>query len=175
MSHREHQDKAPARLNFAVLTVSDSRDESTDESGRTIMAMLAERDHGVVGYRIVPDEPERIRQAVGEWLARDELQAVIVNGGTGVSPRDRTVEAMEPLLDKQLPGFGELFRWLSYQEIGPAAMLSRALAGTAGGRILFCLPGSTGACRLAMERLILPQAGHLWAMLHPEPCSSGRG
>ena len=168
MSHQEHQDKAPARLNFAVLTVSDSRDKSTDGSGRTILAMLAERGHGLVEYRIVPDEPELIRQAVGEWLARDDLQAVVVNGGTGVSPRDRTVEAVEPLLDMQLPGFGEIFRWLSYQEIGPAAMLSRALAGTASGRILFCLPGSTGACRLAMERLILPQAGHLWAMLHPE-------
>ncbi len=174
MSHQEHQDKAPARLNFAVLTVSDSRDESTDESGRTIMAMLAERGHGLVGYRIVPDEPELIRKAIGEWLAREDLQAVVVNGGTGVSPRDRTVEAVEPLLDRRLPGFGEIFRWLSYQEIGPAAMLSRALAGTARGKAVYCLPGSTAGCRLAMERLILPVTGHFWAMLHPEPRSSGQ-
>ncbi len=158
--HAHHSDE-PTRARVAVLTVSDSRTEETDRSGATIRGMLEDAGHEVFGYRILPDEPEEVRQAIERWTASDGCDAIIVNGGTGVSSRDRTYEAVAGMLDKRLDGFGELFRVLSYEDVGSAAMLSRAVAGAVGRKVVFSLPGSTGAVKLALEKLILPELGHL--------------
>ncbi len=164
-SHLEHKEKGRMAVACGVITVSDTRTEETDTSGKLIQAMLADGGHTVKAYHIVPDDPERIRPLLESVLARDEVQAVIVNGGTGISRRDLTFDALAGMLEKTLPGFGELFRALSYEEIGSAALLSRAAAGTIGGCVVFSVPGSSGAVRLAMERLILPEMGHIVAEL----------
>ncbi len=148
---------------MGVITASDTRDASSDESGRLICEMLEGGGHRVSHYEVLPDTPERIAEVVRERLR--ELDGLIVNGGTGIAPRDSTIEALRPLLDKELDGFGELFRALSFQEIGSAAFLSRALAGISGGKILVALPGSPNACRLAMEKLLLPELGHMAHLL----------
>lgn len=161
MSHLEHKRDAPSSVACAVVTVSDTRTEGSDESGRVARELLERAGHRVVDYRIIPDDRERIEQTVREIAARGQVQAVILNGGTGLSRRDSTCEALKPLLEKELPGFGELFRWLGYRDIGPSAMLSRALAGVMSGVFLCALPGSPRAVRLAMEELLLPELGHL--------------
>ena len=161
----QHRAYAPTVVSCAVLTVSDSRTLSDDTSGKLIQELLAAGGHKAVEHTIVPDEREAIRSAVLRALARAEVDGVIVTGGTGVSPRDVTPEAVEPLFEKPLAGFGELFRSLSFQEIGAAAMLSRATAGTTGGKVVFVLPGSSGAVRLGMERLIVPELPHLVGQL----------
>ena len=158
-----HRRAAPRRVPTAVLTVSDTRSLETDTGGAAVAALLEEAEHPVVAREVVPDEPGAIAAAVHAALSRDDVRALILTGGTGVAPRDVTPDAVEPLLDRLVPGFGELFRALSYQEIGSAALLSRALAGIASGRPVFVLPGSRGAVRLAMERLVLPELGHLAA------------
>jgi molybdenum cofactor biosynthesis protein B len=142
-----------------VLTCSDSRAQADDVSGRALREGLEAAGHSVVGQTVVRDEPEQIRAAVERGLA-DGARAVLVTGGTGITRRDQTVEAIRPLLEKEIPGFGELFRMLSFQEIGSAAWLSRALAGTVRGALIFVLPGSPNAVRLALDRLILPELGH---------------
>jgi len=160
---RIHRAAAPRIVRVGVVTASDTRDESTDTSGRYLRDTLADHGQLVVHRTIVPDEPERVRLAVAAAAAAG-AEVVIVTGGTGISRRDSTFEAIDGLLARRLPGFGELFRLLSFQEIGSAAMLSRATAGvTADGLIIFAIPGSTGACRTALERLILPELGHLVA------------
>ncbi|MDH4225849.1 MAG: MogA/MoaB family molybdenum cofactor biosynthesis protein [Deltaproteobacteria bacterium] len=160
-SHRDHKDQAPRSVSVALVTISDTRDEAADTSGRLIKDMLKEAGHGVNQTHIVPDDPSRISRLLEELLASSSLQAVILNGGTGISHRDVTFDVINGILEKPLPGFGELFRALSYQEIGSAAMLSRATAGVRGGKVLFSIPGSRGAVRLAMEKLILPELGHI--------------
>jgi molybdopterin adenylyltransferase len=162
-SHREHKASSPASVRCAVLTVSDTRTEANDTGGGAIVKLLAEHGHEVMFKQIVRDEPDQVRALIAKWIEGDErtVQAIITTGGTGISSRDRTYEAVTGLLDKQLDGFGELFRMLSFQEIGAGAMLSRACAGVARGRIVICLPGSEHAVRLAMTRLILPELGHL--------------
>lgn len=160
---QHHRAGAHQHLKVAVITASDTRTAADDESGRVIRDELEGAGHRVAHYEVVPDDPERIRAIVRERTACDD--AVIINGGTGIAARDSTIEAVRPLLDKELEGFGELFRMLSYQEIGSAAFLSRALAGTAGGRIVVALPGSPAACRLALEKLLLPELGHLAHLL----------
>lgn len=142
-----------------MITVSDSRTEETDTSGKLIRDLLRNAGHEVTYYEIMPDEPKLISAAV--LAHRDGLDVIVINGGTGISPRDQTYEAVKWLLDKVLDGFGELFRMLSYQEIGSAAFLSRAIAGISAGKIVVCLPGSTAACRLGMEKLLLPELGHM--------------
>ncbi|MEN9933813.1 MAG: hypothetical protein RLZZ387_392 [Chloroflexota bacterium] len=168
MSHREHETRAREELRAvlcAVITISDTRTEETDTSGRTIRLLLEEKQHLVARYAVVKDEPEQIVAAVRAAVTAG-CQVVLTNGGTGISTRDSTYEAIDGLLEKRLPGFGELFRALSYQEIGAAAMLSRATAGTVGDAVLFAMPGSTNAVRLAMQKLILPQLHHLvWETL----------
>ncbi len=161
MGHLEHRKKSPAHVRCFVLTISDTRTESTDTGGRAVADLLESADHELVGRRIVPDDQEQVRSVLDSLLARDDVQAVITTGGTGISSRDGTFEAVSTLLEKRLDGFGELFRMLSFEEIGAAAMLSRACAGTARGRIILSLPGSEHAVRLAMNRLILPELGHL--------------
>lgn len=148
---------------MGVITASDTRDESSDESGRLIRQLLEAEGHRVAHYEILPDTPELIAAAVRDGLRG--LDGVIINGGTGIAPRDSTIEAIRPLIEKELEGFGELFRALSFQEIGSAAILSRAMAGISGGKILVALPGSTNACRLAMEKLLLPELGHIAHLL----------
>jgi molybdenum cofactor biosynthesis protein B len=163
MGHREHRETAPKSITLAVITVSDTRTPSTDESGMLICDLCRQAGHQPVHHVVVPDEPGKVRSAVSEALARPGVQAVLVNGGTGISGRDRTFEAISGLFELRLDGFGELFRHLSYQEIGPAAMLSRAVAGVVLGRPVFSMPGSPAAVRLAMERLILPELAHVVA------------
>jgi molybdenum cofactor biosynthesis protein B len=148
-----------------VVTVSDTRTAETDVSGARIRAALEGAGHRVVSYAILPDEPGRIREHVERALADPAVQAVIVNGGTGVAPRDTTYEALTALLEKRLDGFGELFRMLSWEQVGSAAMLSRAAAGVARGKILASLPGSPDAVTLAMERLLVPELGHMARLL----------
>lgn len=161
MSHLEHK-RGPARsVRCFVLTVSDTRTHETDRSGAAISALLETDGHVVTGRQIVPDEPAEVQRVVRQQLAAPEPEAIVITGGTGISSRDTTFEALAELLQKRLEGFGELFRMLSYQEIGSAAMLTRACAGIAGQKVVFVLPGSENAVRLAMTRLILPELSHL--------------
>ncbi len=157
----QHRDAAPAVVRCAVLTVSDTRTPETDTSGAFITSSLTARGHEVVDYRIVPDEPEDIRVCLETWTRRDDVDAILSNGGTGIAARDTTYDVIAGLLERRLDGFGELFRMLSYQEIGAAAMLSRATAGVYRGRLLVALPGSPNAVRLGMDRLILPEIAHI--------------
>jgi molybdenum cofactor biosynthesis protein B len=156
---REHRSDAPTHVACFVLTCSDSRAQADDVSGRALREGLEAAGHSVVGQTVVRDEPEQIRAAVERGL-QGGARAVLITGGTGITRRDQTVEAVRPLLEKEIPGFGELFRMLSFQEIGSAAWLSRALAGTVRGALVFVLPGSPNAVRLALDRLILPELGH---------------
>ena len=158
---RDHKAHAPTRVGCFVLTISDTKTPETDTSGRLICELLEKAGHNVKGKSIVKDEPVWVQSVIREQCADPSVRVVILTGGTGITSRDATYEAVEALLDKRLPGFGELFRFLSYQEIGPAAMLSRAQAGVCQGRIIFSLPGSPNASRLAMEKLIIPELGHL--------------
>ncbi len=161
MGYHEHKEKAPQTASCAVLIISDSRTERDDESGRLIKQELTENGHRVVFYTILKNEADSIKQQVNELLLREELQVIITSGGTGVSHRDVTVETISTLLEKRLDGFGELFRWLTYQEIGTGSIMSRAVAGVIRGKVVFCFPGSLGAAKLAMEKIILPEIGHL--------------
>ncbi len=144
-----------------MLTVSDTRTEETDASGSLIGRLLEERGHRIVDYRIVPDDPQQIAGTFQAWTTEEDVQAIISNGGTGIARRDTTYDVVSGLLEKRLDGFGELFRMLSYAEIGAAAMMSRAIGGTYRGRAVFVLPGSLNAVALAMERLILPELPHV--------------
>lgn len=161
MSHTAHRQASVKTTQCYVLTISDTRTDDDDTSGRAIVDLMTEGGHRVVGKSIVPDEPERVRQVVEDQLARSDVQVLIATGGTGISSRDRTYETITGLIDKRIDGFGELFRALSYQEVGTAAMLSRAVAGTARGKIVISVPGSENAVRLAISRLVLPEIGHL--------------
>lgn len=143
-----------------MVTVSDTRTEDTDESGKLIQEKLTAAGHRVVGYRIVKDDLDQIRKALEEIEDDQDAQVAILNGGTGISSRDVTCEALTPFLTKEVPGFGELFRYLSFQEVGAFAMLSRALAGLMGRKLVFALPGSTQAVALAMDKLVVPVLGH---------------
>lgn len=159
-SHHHRRD-APDHVPTAVITVSDTRTLETDTGGALVVQHLGQAGHPVASREIVADESELISAALARALDADGVRAVILTGGTGVAPRDVTPESVEPLLDRIVPGFGELFRQLSYADIGSAAILSRALAGLARGRVVFVIPGSRGAVELAMEKLILPEIGHL--------------
>ncbi len=157
----EHKVNAPKTIGCWVLTISDSKTTDTDTSGKLIRELLSGAGHRVVGAEIVRDEPSDVQRVIRDACGNGAVQAVVMTGGTGITSRDSTFEAVEAMLDKRLPGFGELFRMLSYQEVGGAAMLSRAQMGIAQGRIIVSLPGSPNACRLALEKLLLPELGHL--------------
>lgn len=165
MSVHEHKERGKKSIRCYVITVSDTRNEATDTSGQAIKKLLADEGHQAAGYRIVKDEPAQIESVLNEALGQHDLDAVIVNGGTGIAPRDGTYEVVSRYLEKKLDGFGEIFRYLSYQDIGSAAIMSRAAAGTARGKILISLPGSKGAVILAMEKLILPEIRHMVSQL----------
>ncbi len=158
---REHKATAPRAIGCFILTISDSKTPETDTSGALIRERLIGAGHTVVGQAIVRDEPAQVAALIRKGCADPAIEAFILTGGTGVTSRDSTFEAVEALLDKRLTGFGELFRMLSYEEVGAAAMLSRAQGGVVQGRALFSLPGSPNACRLALEKLILPELGHV--------------
>jgi len=160
-STQEHRRRAPKSLTVCVLTVSDTRTLETDEGGALIESMLQAAEHTVRARRIVPDEQEQIAAVARELLRIDGVQALLVTGGTGLAARDQTTEAIEALYDALIPGYGELFRMLSFQEIGPSAMLSRASAGRVGLQVVITMPGSPAGVRLAMERLIVPELPHL--------------
>ena len=169
LSTEEHRAESPGKVRCFVLTVSDSRDAESDTSGYLIRDFLENAGHAVVGSQIVRDEESAIREAV--QTATNGIfdpEIIIVTGGSGIGARDVSPEALRPLLTKELPGFGEIFRVLSFQEVGAAAMLSRAFAGVAGRTLLFVLPGSTNAVKLAMNRIIVPELGHLVREVRPE-------
>lgn len=157
----EHDSRTATRLCCAAITISDTRTEADDRGGKLLADLLTEAGHKVAVRRIVPDEPDRIRPLVEQLVADASIDAVLMTGGTGVSARDQTYETVSSLMTKPLPGYGELFRLLSFEEIGPAAMLSRATGGVVQTTVLLTMPGSPAAVRLAMQRLILPELGHL--------------
>ena len=157
----EHKANAPRSIGCWILTISDSKTPETDTSGKLIRELVSGAGHQVVGAQIVRDEPADVQRVIETVCRNDAVQALLMTGGTGITSRDSTFEAVEAMLDKRLPGFGELFRMLSFQEVGGAAMLSRAQMGIARGRIIVSMPGSPNACRLALEKLVLPELGHL--------------
>ncbi|MBI3089937.1 MAG: MogA/MoaB family molybdenum cofactor biosynthesis protein [Candidatus Tectomicrobia bacterium] len=161
MGLEEHRQSAPTSIKVMIVTVSDTRTPETDTSGQLIRELLRSAGHEITGYEIVKDEPALLRRVVERGVASPNVQVMLFNGGTGIAKRDTTFETLDALLEKRLPGFGDLFRQLSYAEIGAAAMLSRAAAGVVGGTIIVSTPGSRNAVRLAMEKLILPELGHL--------------
>ena len=166
MAEREHRARRVESVACAVITVSDSRTVETDASGKLMRERLEAQGHRVCAYEIIPDEPTRVRDRVLALCDDAAIQAVLVTGGTGLAPRDTTFEAISGILDKQLAGFGELFRNLSFEQVGSAAMLSRATGGVCRSTLVFSMPGSTAAVSLALDRLILPELGHLaWLLV----------
>ena len=161
MSQEEHKSHAPASVRCFVLTVSDTRTDATDTGGRAIRLLLESAGHVVIGQALVRDDPDAVTSVVTRQLEDARTQVIVTTGGTGITSRDGTFEAIDRLLEKRLTGFGELFRMLSFEEIGAAAMMSRATAGTAARKAIFVLPGSPDAVRLAMTRLIIPELGHV--------------
>jgi molybdopterin adenylyltransferase len=157
----EHKAKSGLSAGVAVITLSDSRSLDTDKSGDLIQKLLEGNGHTVLVRKVIPDSRNVLRATLRELQRDKKINAIITTGGTGLAPRDVTIEAVQGMLDKELPGFNSLFMLLSYSQVKSAAMLSRALAGTIKGKILFCLPGSPKACKLAMESLILPELGHM--------------
>ncbi|MCW1241798.1 MogA/MoaB family molybdenum cofactor biosynthesis protein [Bacillus pretiosus] len=167
MSVTEHKKQAPKEVRCKIVTISDTRMEETDKSGQLLHELLKEAGHTVTSYEIVKDDKESIQQAVLAGYHREDVDVVLTNGGTGITKRDVTIEAVSALLHKEIVGFGELFRMISYlEDIGSSAMLSRAIGGTIGRKVVFSMPGSSGAVRLAMNKLILPELGHITFELH---------
>lgn len=162
----KHDLHRKVQANFAVLTITDSRDKSSDISGKTAQKLIRQEDHQVLTYKLIPNDQSQIQNAIKKILSKPKIDVIFTTGGTGISHRDLTVESVSPLLDKEMKGFGELFRKLSYQEIGEAAMISRAIAGTLDEKIIFCLPGSTNAVKMALTQLILPGLGHILEETH---------
>jgi len=161
MSHNEHKEKSPKSVSFAVLTISDSRTEETDESGQFLKERLSKNGHRLLFYALMKNDAAVIRKRVEQLLRQTDLQVIITSGGTGASHRDVTVETISPLFEKKLDGFGELFRFLTYQEIGTTSVMSRAMAGVANGKVIISLPGSLGAVTLAVDKIILSEIGHM--------------
>jgi molybdenum cofactor biosynthesis protein B len=161
MSETEHKSHAPSSVRCLIVTISDTRTEETDTSGRAIAELLTAAGHTVAGRTLVKDDADLVRATIERHLGNADVHVIITTGGTGITSRDSTYEAVSGLLQKRLDGFGELFRMLSFEQIGPAAIMSRACAGLVAGRIVISLPGSEAAVRLGMERLVIPELGHL--------------
>lgn len=168
MAHYPHPDSTSLSVSCAVITVSDTRTPESDRSGQLIQRLLTGAGHRPVSYTILKDDPQEVCARIVELAGQVPIDAIILNGGTGIAPRDTTYEAIAQLLEKTLPGFGELFRWLSYQEVGSRAMASRAIAGVYKQKIIFSLPGSTNAVQLGVEKLIIPELAHLVRQINPE-------
>lgn len=167
MGVHQHRKKAPASVDLGILTVSTTRTLETDESGRWISKQANKEKHQVLFHRVVTDEMNAIRNAALKAMRRHALNALLITGGTGITPQDVTIEAIKPLFTKEMTAFGVLFAQLSYEEIDSAAILSRAAAGVIGNTAVFCMPGSKKACRLACKALIFPELGHVVAHLRP--------
>jgi molybdenum cofactor biosynthesis protein B len=168
-SVEEHRSEAPSSVRCMIVTVSDTRTEETDKSGQLMRQLLEEAGYSIVAYRIVKDEYEQIRELVRDAAGNELIEAVLLNGGTGIAMRDTTYEAVRDSLDKEMPGFGEIFRYVSYAEdIGPAAILSRAVAGVRGNTAVFSMPGSSGAVRLAMTKIIVPELRHVMREIYKD-------
>lgn len=162
MSYAQHQSDAHSLVaRCAIVTLSDTRSPETDTSGQSIRRSLEADGHPITSYSIIRDEPVALRGLLGELLGRDDVDAILTNGGTGISRRDQTIDVIDSMLEQRLPGFGELFRMLSWEQIGSGAMLSRAVGGVARGKPVFAMPGSTKAVELAMTKLVLPELRHL--------------
>jgi molybdenum cofactor biosynthesis protein B len=161
MGHQEHKREAPKILSLAVISISDSRTLADDESGRLIVDTLKNNGHKMTVYEMLNNDTKSISARLNYLLSDSQTEVIITTGGTGIGRRDITVETVTPLLDKKLDGFGELFRSLSYQEIGSSSIMSRALCGVAGGKVIICLPGSLAAVSLALDKIIIPEIGHL--------------
>jgi molybdenum cofactor biosynthesis protein B len=159
--HQQHEQQAPASLAVAVITVSDTRTLENDTGGQTVIDHLLAAGHQLLARHIIRDEPGPMRELLLKLSADAKLAAILLTGGTGISSRDQTYETVSALLDKPLPGYGELFRQLSYAEIGPAAILSRATGGVFRGKVILTMPGSPAGVKLAMEQIIVPQLKHL--------------
>ncbi len=169
MSYAEHQSESRERVaRCAVVTLSDTRTEATDRSGTRIRELLDSHGHTCVAYHLIPDDPQQLDALLAKLAGRAEIDVILTDGGTGISSRDTTIEVAERQLERVIPGFGELFRMLSFEQIGSGAMLSRAIAGTIAGKLLFCMPGSTPAVEMAMTRLILPELRHLLGELRKQ-------
>ncbi len=167
MSYQSHHEtSANLRVRCAIITLSDTRTESTDKSGAAIRERVLKEHHEIAHYQILKDEPAELHKLLTDLLARNDIDAILTNGGTGISKRDQTISVIEKLLDQPLPGFGELFRMLSWEQIQSGAMLSRAIGGIARGKLIFAMPGSTKAVELAMTKLILPEIKHLVSELN---------
>ncbi|MFH1662951.1 MAG: MogA/MoaB family molybdenum cofactor biosynthesis protein [Chloroflexota bacterium] len=161
MTYQEHKHQSPKNISCSVIIVSDSRTEQNDESGKYIMQVLKDNNHEVLSYSLLKNDADAIKKRVNELLNENGLEVIIISGGTGISHRDVTVETISPVLDKIMDGFGELFRFFTHQQIGTGSIMSRAIAGVARGKVIICLPGSLGAVNLAMEKIILPEIGHM--------------
>jgi len=161
MGYKEHKKHALKNVNCAVLTVSSTRTKETDESGKLILSELEKNNHTIVSYDVIRDDKKKIRDTITKLVNNENVQAIISNGGTGIGKRDVTTDTVEKLLDKKLEGFGEIFRYLSYKEIGSPSIMSRSIAGVIKNRIIICLPGSSGAVKLAMEKIVIPELGHM--------------
>lgn len=161
MTSIPHPDSGNLAVSCAVVTISDTRTVESDRSGQIVQQLLQEHQHSIIDYYILKDEPDEIKLLVERLSRRQDIAVIILNGGTGIAPRDTTYDAVASLLEKEIPGFGEIFRWLSYQEIGSRAIASRAIAGVYQGTLIFSIPGSSNAVSLAMQKLILPELQHL--------------
>ena len=161
MSHEEHKAKAHKTVNFAIVTISSSRKLENDESGNLIKRILERHNHKVISHTVVPDDADAIKEHVKDLINKEDVEAIITNGGTGLAKEDLTIEAIRPLFEKELIGFNSLLAQLSYESIGPSTILSRATAGTINKKVIFCLPGSPKACGLAVGEIIVQEAGHI--------------
>lgn len=169
MGVEEHRKEAPKSVNCMIITVSDTRTEETDKSGQLMKQLLENGGYNVVDYHIVKDEYTEIQKLIRKASESSDIEAVLLNGGTGITFRDTTYEAVSAMLDKEMPGFGEIFRYLSYvEDIGPAAILSRAIAGVRGATAVFSMPGSSGAVKLAMNKLIVPELAHVMREIYKD-------
>lgn len=160
MPHLEHKEKSPKVISVAIITFSDTRNQENDVSGKFIINSLKEKGHKIVFYKILKEDKENITKEFEELLQNKDAQVIITNGGTGISKRDIAIECISPFFEKKLEGFGEIFRSLTYEEIGSSAIMSRAISGVAKGKIIFCLPGSINGVKLAMEKIILNEICH---------------
>jgi molybdenum cofactor biosynthesis protein B len=161
MGYHQHKEASPKNITCAVITVSDSRTEETDESGKFLKERMAAAGHQITFYTLLKNDPDAIRKTMASLLTQTGLQVIITTGGTGASHRDVTIETITPMLEKKLDGFGELFRYLTYQEIGTTSVMSRAMSGIIQGKVIINLPGSLNAVTLATEKIILPEVGHM--------------
>lgn len=165
-STKEHKKQAPLAVNAAIVTVSDSRTIENDDSGKLIKGILIKNNHKVIEHTIIKDDKKEITRKIEDLIKNNNLNLIITNGGTGLAKKDLTIEAIKPLFEKEISGFAVLFQKISYDEIGSACMLSRAAAGIINNKVIFCLPGSPKACELALEKLIIPEIGHIVKHIH---------